>query len=173
MCCESRRGAQEVAGLLADLCSAVDATRRAITCHMEREEADVLPLLQARLCASQQRDMVWRTLCAMPLRLLERVLPWLAGGLPCLPVLPPMVARLRQHSSSASPSTVQLEVIGMATMQKEGLHVARLNGPRLCTKDFSGGRKSSWRWWPSAVVLIGKLCALLYVHGILILLRYK
>lgn len=70
-----------MAGLLADLCSAVDATRRAITCHMEREEADVLPLLQARLCASQQRDMVWRTLCAMPLRLLERVLPWLAGAL--------------------------------------------------------------------------------------------
>ena len=47
--------------------------------HMAREEADVLPLLQARLCTKQQRDMVWRTLQAMPLRLLERVLPWLAG----------------------------------------------------------------------------------------------
>ena len=82
----SRRGAQEVAGLVADLCSAVDATRTAITCHMEREEADVLPLLQERLCASQQRDMVWRTLCAMPLRLLERVLPWLAGARFAFPV---------------------------------------------------------------------------------------
>ena len=79
-----------MAGLLADLCSAVDATRRAITCHMEREEADVLPLLQARLCASQQRDMVWRTLCAMPLRLLERVLPWLAGALRHSPRAPPI-----------------------------------------------------------------------------------
>ena len=48
--------------------------------HMAREEADVLPLLEARLCAGQQRDMVWRTLQAMPLRLLERVLPWLAGA---------------------------------------------------------------------------------------------
>ena len=47
--------------------------------HMAREEADVLPLLEARLCTRQQRDMVWRTLRAMPLRLLERVLPWLAG----------------------------------------------------------------------------------------------
>lgn len=65
---------------MSDLCSAVDATRAAITCHMAREEADVLPLLQERLCASQQRHMVWRTLCAMPLRLLERVLPWLAGA---------------------------------------------------------------------------------------------
>ena len=46
---------------------------------MAREEADFLPLLQARLCTRQQRDMVWRTLHAMPLRLLERVLPWLAG----------------------------------------------------------------------------------------------
>jgi hypothetical protein len=71
---------------VADLCSAVDATRTAITCHMEREEADVLPLLQERLCASQQRDMVWRTLCAMPLRLLERVLPWLAGARFAFPV---------------------------------------------------------------------------------------
>ena len=39
----------------------------------------MLPLLEARLCTRQQRDMVWRTLQAMPLRLLERVLPWLAG----------------------------------------------------------------------------------------------
>ncbi len=48
--------------------------------HMAREEADVLPLLEARLCAEQQRNMVWRTLHAMPLRLLERMLPWLAGA---------------------------------------------------------------------------------------------
>jgi hypothetical protein len=41
---------------------------------------------QARLCAEQQRDMVWRTLRAMPLRLLERVLPWLAGAR-CRPLL--------------------------------------------------------------------------------------
>lgn len=40
----------------------------------------MLPLLEARLCTKQQRDMVWRTLQAMPLRLLERVLPWLAGA---------------------------------------------------------------------------------------------
>ena len=32
------------------------------------------------LCQAQQRHMVWRILRAMPLRLLERVMPWVAGG---------------------------------------------------------------------------------------------
>jgi hypothetical protein len=31
------------------------------------------------LCAAEQRHMVWRILRAMPLRLLERVMPWVAG----------------------------------------------------------------------------------------------
>ena len=47
----------------------------------------MLPLLEARLCTRQQRDMVWRTLRAMPLRLLERVLPWLAGTTERMPPL--------------------------------------------------------------------------------------
>jgi zinc finger-like protein len=47
---------------------------------MAREEAAVLPLLAAGLCTHEQRAMVWRTLRAMPLRLLERMLPWLAGA---------------------------------------------------------------------------------------------
>ena len=54
----------------------------------------MLPLLEARLCTKQQRDMVWRTLQAMPLRLLERVLPWLAGldSTPALGAAPGTVA---------------------------------------------------------------------------------
>jgi zinc finger-like protein len=39
----------------------------------------VLPLLMRTLCMAQQRHMVWRILRAMPLRLLERVMPWVAG----------------------------------------------------------------------------------------------
>ena len=31
------------------------------------------------VCMAQQRHMVWRILRAMPLRLLERVMPWVAG----------------------------------------------------------------------------------------------
>jgi hypothetical protein len=52
---------------------------------MAREEASLLPMLVAHLCVAEQRTMVWGTLQAMPLRLLERVLPWLAGGLSYLP----------------------------------------------------------------------------------------
>ncbi len=49
--------------------------------HMAREETEVFPLLERHLCVSQQRAMVWRTLSAMPLRLLERVLPWVTASL--------------------------------------------------------------------------------------------
>jgi zinc finger-like protein len=49
--------------------------------HMAREESQVFPLLERHLCATQQRAMVWRTLRAMPLRLLERLMPWVAASL--------------------------------------------------------------------------------------------
>ena len=46
----------------------------------------MLPVLEARMCVAEQRAVVWRTLRAMPLRLLERMLPWVAGTIPtCLP----------------------------------------------------------------------------------------
>lgn len=44
--------------------------------------ADVLPVLMRTLCMAEQRHMVWRILRAMPLRLLERVMPWVAGERP-------------------------------------------------------------------------------------------
>ena len=39
----------------------------------------VLPILEEGFGHREQREMVWHTLREMPLRLLERVLPWLAG----------------------------------------------------------------------------------------------
>ena len=42
----------------------------------------VLPVLEEKLGHAEQRSMVWHTLRAMPLRLLERVMPWLAGTRP-------------------------------------------------------------------------------------------
>jgi hypothetical protein len=77
---DGRRGAAEAAGLTAELAAAAGAAAAAISHHMAREEAAVLPLLAAGLCTHEQRAMVWRTLRAMPLRLLERMLPWLAGA---------------------------------------------------------------------------------------------
>ena len=74
-----RRGAKEVAGLLEQLKVAAERMCKANDVHMAQEESSILPVLQASLCAAEQRTMVWRTLRAMPLRLLERMLPWLAG----------------------------------------------------------------------------------------------
>lgn len=66
--------------MLAQLCESAERVAATIAQHMQREEAEVFPLLEASLCAAQQRAMVWRTLRAMPLRLLERVMPWVTGG---------------------------------------------------------------------------------------------
>ena len=74
-----RRGAKDVGPLLADIARCAEGLARAITRHMAREEAEVLPLLSRSLCHAEQRHMIWRILRAMPLRLLERVMPWVAG----------------------------------------------------------------------------------------------
>lgn len=86
-CCQlpiCRRGAKEADGLILELVRIADAVRGDTNKHMAHEEQEVLPLLEAHLCAAEQRAMVWRTLRAMPLRLLERVMPWVAGHIPSL-----------------------------------------------------------------------------------------
>ena len=75
----TRRGAAEAMQLTHQLAAAVDSVRGALCKHMRREELEVLPLLQAHLCDAEQRSMVWRMLRAMPLRLLTRVMPVVAG----------------------------------------------------------------------------------------------
>ncbi|KAL4436350.1 hypothetical protein ABPG77_009912 [Micractinium sp. CCAP 211/92] len=77
----ARRGAKEVADLVCQLSTVADSLAKTMHRHMAREEAEVLPLLMRTLCAAEQRHMVWRILRAMPLRLLERVMPWVAGRL--------------------------------------------------------------------------------------------
>lgn len=77
----ARRGAKEADELILKLVRIADAVRGDTNKHMAHEEQEVLPLLEANLCAAEQRAMVWRTLRAMPLRLLERVMPWVAGNL--------------------------------------------------------------------------------------------
>lgn len=74
-----RRGAKEADQQISELVRIIDAVKGDTNKHMAHEEQEVLPLLEAHLCAAEQRAMVWRTLRAMPLRLLERVMPWVAG----------------------------------------------------------------------------------------------
>lgn len=76
-----RRGAKEADEQISELVRIIDAVKGDTNKHMAHEEQEVLPLLEAHLCAAEQRAMVWRTLRAMPLRLLERVMPWVAGTL--------------------------------------------------------------------------------------------
>ncbi|CAI5534729.1 unnamed protein product, partial [Closterium sp. Naga37s-1] len=44
--------------------------------HLQAEEDDVFPLLRQHCSLDEQRQLVYRCLLVMPLRLLERVLPW-------------------------------------------------------------------------------------------------
>lgn len=77
----SRRGSREAASALARLVATAERVCAALRGHMAHEEASVLPLLAARLPLPRQRRLVWDTLRAMPLRLLERVMPWLVAKL--------------------------------------------------------------------------------------------
>ena len=67
--CTEQRSAATASG-----CSSQVKLRLRAACQVA-----VLPLLEARMCVAEQRAVVWRTLRAMPLRLLERMLPWVAG----------------------------------------------------------------------------------------------
>ena len=76
----ARRGGRD-AGDLGEAVAA--AARRAadhLSAHMAAEEATVLPPLLTRLCAGSQRALLWRTLRAMPARVLRRLWPWLANA---------------------------------------------------------------------------------------------
>ena len=64
---------------MGELVESATAAHAAISDHMSREELEVLPVLMKHLGAAEQRTMMWRSLRAMPLRLLERVMPWVAG----------------------------------------------------------------------------------------------
>ena len=47
--------------------------------HMRMEEAKVLPIVASRCSEAEQCLLIWNTVRAMPLRLLERMLPWVAS----------------------------------------------------------------------------------------------
>ncbi|XP_065880980.1 zinc finger protein BRUTUS-like [Euphorbia lathyris] len=49
--------------------------------HFQNEEAQVLPLARKHFNAKRQRELLYQSLCVMPLKLIERVLPWLVGSL--------------------------------------------------------------------------------------------
>ncbi|KAA8541256.1 hypothetical protein F0562_025137 [Nyssa sinensis] len=65
----------------AKLCSHADQIMETIQRHFHNEEVQVLPLAQKHFSFKRQRELLYQSLCVMPLKLIERVLPWLVGSL--------------------------------------------------------------------------------------------
>ncbi|XP_068642965.1 zinc finger protein BRUTUS-like isoform X1 [Aristolochia californica] len=64
-----------------NLCSHADQIMDTIQKHFHDEEVQVLPLARQHFSFKKQRKLLYESLCVMPLKLVERVLPWLAGSL--------------------------------------------------------------------------------------------
>lgn len=63
------------------LCSHADHIMAIIDKHFKNEELQVLPLARKHFSPKRQRELLYQSLCVMPLRLIECVLPWLVGSL--------------------------------------------------------------------------------------------
>ncbi|KAF8390107.1 hypothetical protein HHK36_024629 [Tetracentron sinense] len=63
------------------LCSHADQIMGTIQKHFQNEEVQVLPLARKHFSPKRQRELLYKSLCMMPLKLSERVLPWLVGSL--------------------------------------------------------------------------------------------
>lgn len=65
----------------AKLCLHADQIMDTIQKHFHNEEVEVLPLAREHFSHKKQRELLYASLCVMPLKLVERVLPWLVGSL--------------------------------------------------------------------------------------------
>ncbi|XVF12294.1 hypothetical protein REPUB_Repub08aG0103500 [Reevesia pubescens] len=63
------------------LCEHADQIMETIRTHFQNEEIQVLPIVRKNFSFKRQRELLYQSLCVMPLRLIERVLPWLVGSL--------------------------------------------------------------------------------------------
>ena len=103
----ARRGAKEVSELTGELSVVSEKLSRSMSSHMTREETDILPVLMNSLCAAEQRHIVWKLVQAMPLRLLERFMPWIAAKIPGEDVNE-WLKNIRKASSPSQKPLVQL-----------------------------------------------------------------
>ncbi|KAL5761283.1 hypothetical protein ACOSQ2_020121 [Xanthoceras sorbifolium] len=63
------------------LCSQADLIMSSIQKHFHNEEVQVLPLARKHFGPKRQRELLYQSLCVMPLKLIECVLPWLVASL--------------------------------------------------------------------------------------------
>lgn len=69
------------AEFFAKLSSHADLIIETINRHFHNEEEQVLPLARKNFTFKRQRELLYQSLSLMPLKLIERVLPWLVGTL--------------------------------------------------------------------------------------------
>ncbi|KAK6134121.1 hypothetical protein DH2020_032121 [Rehmannia glutinosa] len=74
-------GANSSAEFYSELCSQADHIMETVKKHFLSEEIQVLPLARKLFSLERQRELLYQSLCVMPLRLIECVLPWLVGSL--------------------------------------------------------------------------------------------
>ncbi|KAM0919555.1 hypothetical protein ACQ4PT_008115 [Festuca glaucescens] len=64
-----------------ELCSQADQIMEEIEKHFNTEEAKVLPQARIKFSPEKQSELLYKSLCVMPLKLLEQVLPWFVSKL--------------------------------------------------------------------------------------------
>lgn len=74
----ARRNAGDVPRLLQELEATAHEVAAATKAHLDREERELLPALRLHLCTGEKQALVWKSLQALPLRILERIMPWIA-----------------------------------------------------------------------------------------------
>lgn len=74
-------GASSSVEFYSELCSQADHIMESIKKHFRKEEIQVLPLARKHFSPARQRELLYQSLCVMPLRLIECVLPWLVRSL--------------------------------------------------------------------------------------------
>lgn len=74
----ARRNAVDVPQLLQDLEATAHEVAVATKAHLDREERELLPAMRLRLRTDEKHALVWQSLQALPLRILERIMPWVA-----------------------------------------------------------------------------------------------
>ncbi|XP_065860744.1 zinc finger protein BRUTUS isoform X2 [Euphorbia lathyris] len=78
---KSGANSNSAADFYAKLCSHADQIIETTQRHFYNEEVQVLPLAQKHFSFKRQQELLYQSLCVMPLKLIERVLPWLVGSL--------------------------------------------------------------------------------------------
>ncbi|EPS73048.1 hypothetical protein M569_01704, partial [Genlisea aurea] len=76
-----KAGANSAAEFYSELCSEADRIMETIKKHFMNEEVQILPLARKHFSPERQQGLLYQSLCVMPLRLIECVLPWLVGSM--------------------------------------------------------------------------------------------